>query len=144
MKGVLAAALLLLATAHAFQDNKPKDGNAALGQLQKEGDDTYVYLFTHPNGVNNAAYRQFLSDEFAACPSVIIHYGELSMNDDKYKNFRETTKVEDLKTKHPNDHNPTIFFMRSGVGEWIHGPLAKTKFKTDFAAICPQSQGPAP
>ena len=138
MKSTLAIALLLLGTALAFQDNKPKDGNAALGQLQREGDEVYVYLFTHPNGVNNAAYRQFLSDQMQGCPSnIVVHYGEISMTDDKFKSFRETTKVEDQKTKHPNDHNPTVFFMRSGVGEWIHGPLAQSKFKTDFAAVCP-------
>ena len=142
MKPLIALALLL-ATALAFTENKPKTGNAALGQLQRQGDDVYVYLFTHKNGVNNESYRKFLAEELAKYPNLKIHYGELNMSDEHFKSFRDTIKIEDLKKRHPNDRNPTIFFMGSGNGEWIHGPQTKNRFRTDFAnRFAPQQQQP--
>ena len=57
------------------------------------------------------------------------YYGEVSMTAENYASIRKTIKVDDLKVKYPNDHNPTIFCMKAGTGEWIHGPLALDKYR---------------
>ena len=79
---------LVLAAAYAYDQNHPKDGNAALGQLQKQGSDVFVTLFWHPKSVNNESYRKFLADELAKYPNLKIHYSEISMEDAKFKSFR--------------------------------------------------------
>ena len=69
MKPLILLAVVL-AAAFAYDRINPKDGNAALGRLQKQGSDVYVYLFWHPKGVNNESYRKFLADELAKYPNL--------------------------------------------------------------------------